>query len=164
MRQVATRKYNILKKLEFTVDGEGLPVMEGPTPNRSLKGAEYYAKQIDAKQIIPMIFGNETTMRSYDFKQKALRCIPEITCDTAYLELLKQSYQNNLISKRKINDYETYYDLNTASQQESEISLFWLGAVNPLVSFPPYQGECIHTKMVLNTAPIKAQWDRHQSI
>ena len=127
LRQIATRKYDITAKLEFSVDGSGLPVLE-TKPSHSKLGEEsvqgYYAKQIDAKRIIPMLFGNETSMRAYEFKQKTMRLIPEVNCETAFRELLRQAYDQGLITKRKINDNETYYDLRTASQKDSEMELF----------------------------------------
>lgn len=117
MRQVATRKYDITQKLEFTVDNEGLPVLENPTPSPFQKGGEQptgysaYANLIHAQEIVPKIFGNMTSMRACDFKQKVMRCCPEINCDSAYRMLLTQAYQKQLITKRKINENETYYDL-----------------------------------------------------
>ena len=127
MKQVATRKYDITQKLEWTVDNDGLPVLEAK-PTHSKLGEEsvqgYYARQIDAKRIIPMVFGNETSMRAYEFKQKTMRLIPEVNCETAFRELLRQAYDQELITKRKINDNETYYDLRTASQKDSEMELF----------------------------------------
>ena len=115
MRQVATRKYDIFQKLEWTVDDDGLPVLERSTPNTSggenISGFDRYTRQVDAKHIVPRVFGDQTSMRACDFKQKAMRVFPEINCETAYRLLLSQAYQNELISKRKVNDLETYYDL-----------------------------------------------------
>ena len=128
MRQTATRKYDITKKLEFVVDSNGLPVEEKPTPNPSLNGGElqegFYARQIDAKRIIPMIFGKEKTMRAYELKQKVMRLVPEVSCETAFRELLRQAYDQELITKRKINDNETYYDLKIATPKQCEIDIF----------------------------------------
>ena len=117
MRQIATRKYDITKKLEWTVNNEGMPILEDPTPNPSQnggengKGYEKYAKQIDAKYIVPRVFGDQNSMRACEFKQKTMRIFPEINCETAYRLLLSQAYQYELITKRKVNDLETYYDL-----------------------------------------------------
>lgn len=126
MRQVATRKYDIFQKLEWTVDDDGLPVLERSTANNfgGDLAKEYYARQIDAKRIIPMIFGKETSMRAYELKQKAMRLIPEVSCETAFRELLRQAYNQELITKRKINDIETYYDLNISSPKQCEIDIF----------------------------------------
>ena len=116
LRQTATRKYDITDRLEFSVNAEGLPVLEKPTPSPSLNGGELdgfskYANQINAQDIVPKVFGTLTSMRARDFKQKAMRCFPEVNCETAFRELLYQAYQKKLITKRKINDNETYYDL-----------------------------------------------------
>ena len=126
MKQVATRKYDITRKLEWTVDNDGLPVLEAkPTPNPSLKGGENisgfdkYARQVDAKHIIPQVFGDQTSMRACEFKQKTMRLFPEINCETAYRILLTQAYQYELIIKRKVNELETYYDLVQSKNNEN---------------------------------------------
>ena len=116
LRQTATRKYDITDRLEFSVNAEGLPVLEKPTPTPSLNGGELdgfskYANQINAQDIVPKVFGTLTTMRARDFKQKAMRCFPEVNCDSAYMILLSQAYQMQLMTKRKVSDNETYYDL-----------------------------------------------------
>ena len=117
MRQVATRKYDITQKLEWTVDDEGLPILEA-------KGDEAirrdYSQQIDAAKIMPMIFGDETTMRKQDFYHRAMRCIPEISCKEAYLELLKQAHELGLFKKRTVGD-EVYYD--NCARENSPINL-----------------------------------------
>ena len=120
MRQVATRKYDITQKLEFTVNEQGLPVLEQETRYQNSRESGYclYTNQINAPAIIPKVFGGLTTMRACDFKQKAMRCFPEVNCDSAYRILLSQAYQMELITKRKINDNETYYDLCSPQKKE----------------------------------------------
>ena len=119
LKQTATRKYDIGAKLEFTVNADGLPVMEQGARNQEPRHNAYslYASQIHAQEIVPRVFGELRSMRAYDFKQKAMRCFPEVNCETAYRELLRQAYQMELIDKRKINDNETYYDLRSMSQK-----------------------------------------------
>lgn len=129
LKQTATRKYDIGAKLEFTVSHEGLPVMEQGARNQEPRhnGHNLYEQQINAQAIVPRVFGELRSMRAYDFKQKAMRCFPEVNCETAYRELLRQAYQMELIDKRKINDNETYYDLRSTSekgQREEMPSLF----------------------------------------
>lgn len=111
MRQIATRKYDITHKLEFTVNQEGLPVMEAKG-DEAIKRELDYSKQIDAAKIMPMIFGEEKSMRKQDFYQKAMRCIPEISCKEAYFELLKQAHEQGLFKKTTVEN-EVYYE-NTA--------------------------------------------------
>ena len=112
LRQTATRKYDITDKLEFSVNAEGLPVEAPPTPLQGESaGFNKYANQINAQTIVPQVFGELKSMRAYDFKQKAMRYFPEVNCETAFRELLYQAYQKELITKRKVNDNETYYDL-----------------------------------------------------
>lgn len=129
LKQTATRKYDIGAKLEFTVNADGLPILEQSARNQDPRQNAYslYASQIHAQEIVPKVFGSLTSMRAYDFKQKAMRCFPEVNCETAYRELLRQAYQMELIDKRKINDNETYYDLRSTSQKgqgEEMASLF----------------------------------------
>ena len=129
LKQTATRKYDIGVKLEFTVSHEGLPVMEQGARNQEPRhnGHNLYEQQINAQAIVPRVFGELRSMRAYDFKQKTMRCFPEVNCETAYRELLRQAYQMELIDKRKINDNETYYDLRSTSekgQREEMPSLF----------------------------------------
>ncbi len=129
LRQTATRKYDITAKLEFSINAEGLPVETPPTPLQGESaGFNKYANQINAQTIVSKVFGELTSMRAYDFKQKAMRCFPEVNCETAFRELLYQAYQKELITKRKVNDNETYYDLcapRPKEEQQEEIpSLF----------------------------------------
>lgn len=119
LRQTATRKYDITAKLEFSVNANGLPELSNtPIPADSHPGYDIYAQQINAQAIIPKVFGDSTTMRARDFKQKTMRCFPEVNCDSAYRILLSQAYQMQLITKRKINDNETYYDLCMPQKQQ----------------------------------------------
>lgn len=110
LRQTATRKYDITDRLEFSVNAEGLPVLSN-TPSTRYNNIENnpYASQIDARTMIPKIFGYERSMRKQDFYYKAMRCIPEVTCKEAYLELLKQAHEQGLFKKRTVAD-EVYYD------------------------------------------------------
>ena len=108
MRQIATRKYDITHKLEFTVNQEGLPVEEAKG-DEAIRREEDYSKQIDAEKMMSMVFGEEKSMLKQDFYHKAMRCIPEITCKEAYFELLKQGYEKGLFKKRTVGN-EVYYD------------------------------------------------------
>lgn len=108
MRQIATRKYDITHKLEFTVNQEGLPVEEAKG-DEAIRREVDYSKQIDAEKMMSMVFGEEKSMRKQDFYHKAMRCIPEITCKEAYFELLKQAYEKGLFRKRTVGN-DVYYD------------------------------------------------------
>lgn len=114
LRQIATRKYDITAKLEFTVDGNGLPILEAKEMMTREDEVDY-SQQIDPEKMMPMIFGEEKTMRKQDFYHKAIRCIPEITCKEAYFELLKQACEKGLFKKRTEGN-EVYYD-NTIPPQ-----------------------------------------------
>ena len=120
LRQTATRKYDITQKLEFTVNQEGLPVLEQGTRNQEQRqnGYSLYSEQVNAAEMVPKVFGELTTMRACEFKQKTMRCFPEVSCDTAYRILLSQAYQLELITKRKMNDTETYYDLSSPTKKQ----------------------------------------------
>ena len=123
LRQTATRKYDITAKLQFSVNAEGLPVVE-ETPPGPLKGERnYYTDRIDAATIIPLLFGNQKTMRKQDFYGKAMRCIPEITCKDAYLELLRKGHELGLFRKRTVGE-EVYYDYCNAVSTSHMNELF----------------------------------------
>lgn len=113
MRQTATRKYDINQKLEFTVNQEGLP-------ESSLYD---FSKLINAQEIIPKIFGEQTTMRKQEFYSKAMRCFPEVNCKEAYLELLKQGHQHGLFKKRTVGD-DVYYDYSKINSNNAMQELF----------------------------------------
>ena len=119
LKQTATRKYDIGATLEFTVNQEGLPILEQRARNQEAREHEnnWYANQVHAQEIVPKVFGTLTSMRAYDFKQKVMRCFAEVNCESAYRELLRQAYELELIDKRKMNDKETYYDLRSMSQK-----------------------------------------------
>lgn len=128
LKQTATRKYNITAKLEFSVNDDGLPEISDNGYRGVDNGYSKYADQINAHTIVPKVFGDLSTMRACDFKQKAMRCFPEVNCDSAYRILLSQAYQMQLITKRKINENETYYDFSShqkkGAEQEDLPSLF----------------------------------------
>ena len=54
MRQVATRKYDITTKMEFSVDSNGLPVMEAKG-DEAIRREEDYSQQIDAAKIMAQL-------------------------------------------------------------------------------------------------------------
>lgn len=108
MRQVATRKYDITTKMEFSVDSNGLPVLEAKG-DEAIRREEDYSQQIDAEKIMAQLFGEQPSMLKQDFYHKAMRCIPEISCKEAYFELLKQGYEKGLFKKRTVGN-EVYYD------------------------------------------------------
>ena len=107
MRQIATRKYDITAKMEFSVDSSGLPILEAKS--NEVKSEVDYSKQIDAEKMMAQIFGEQQSMLKQEFYQKAMRCIPEISCRDAYFELLKQGYEKGLFKKRTVGN-DVYYD------------------------------------------------------
>ena len=119
MRQIATRKYDITAKMEFSVDSNGLPVIEAKG-DEAIRQKEDYSQQIDAAKIMPMIFGEEKSMRKQDFYHKAMRCIPEISCKEAYFELLKQAYEKGLFRKRTVG-HDVFYDYIVPSNSPLEL-------------------------------------------
>ena len=119
MRQTATRKYDITQKLEFTVDGNGLPILEtiGRESDKAMgqeaRPSEYsqYAKEIHAQEIVPKIFGSERIMSSIEFKQKVRRLIPELVNESTYLKFLREAYHLHLIQKHTTENKENFYEL-----------------------------------------------------
>jgi hypothetical protein len=128
MRQIATRKYDITQKLEWTVDAEGLPVMEarGDEAIRREAGSNY-AERINAAEMIPKIFGNERVISSIEFKQKVRRLIPELAAESSYLQFLREAYNLHLIQKHTTENKENFYELCqpiSNSQERGVPSLF----------------------------------------
>ena len=62
-------------------------------------------------------------MRKQDFYNKAMRCIPEINCKEAYLELLKQGHEQGIFKKRTVGN-EIYYDYCKITTNSSMQELF----------------------------------------
>jgi hypothetical protein len=112
MRQIATRKYDITHKLEFTVNQEGLPVEEakGDESMRREAGSNY-AERINAAEMIPKIFGNERVISSIEFKQKVRRLIPELAAESSYLQFLREAYNLHLIQKHTTENKENFYEI-----------------------------------------------------
>ena len=128
LRQTATRKYDITQKLEFTVNQEGLPVIEarGDEAIRREAGSNY-AERINATEMIPKIFGNERVISSIEFKQKVRRLIPELAAESSYLQFLREAYNLHLIQKHTTENKENFYELCqpiSNSQERGVPSLF----------------------------------------
>ena len=128
LRQTATRKYDITQKLEFTVNQEGLPVIEarGDEAIRREAGSNY-AERINAAEMIPKIFGNERVISSIEFKQKVRRLIPELAAESSYLQFLREAYNLHLIQKHTTENKENFYEICQPifnSQETSVSSLF----------------------------------------
>lgn len=49
-----------------------------------------------------------------------MRCFPEVNCESAFRILLNQAYHSASMTKRKINELETYYDLCTTHPNEQQ--------------------------------------------
>lgn len=128
MRQTATRKYDITQKLEWTVDAEGLPVIEA-RGNEAIRreARSNYAERINAAEIIPKIFGEERVISSIEFKQKVRRLIPELAAESSYLQFLREAYNLHLIRKHTTENKENFYELCqpiSNSQERGVPSLF----------------------------------------
>lgn len=108
MHQVATRKYDITQKLEFTVDSSGLPVLEKPT--EAMRQESNNIPSVDPTTILPMIFAQQNVISSIEFKQKVRRLIPELANEAAYLQFLRQSYNLHLIEKHSTDNRENFYE------------------------------------------------------
>ena len=112
LRQTATRKYDITTKLEFSVNTDGLPVVE--EKGNEAMGREignHYAARMDAATMITKIFGEKKVMSSIEFKQKVRRVIPELARESAYLQFLREAYNRHLIQKHTTEDKENFYEL-----------------------------------------------------
>ena len=108
LRQIATRKYDITAKLEFSVDGSGLPVLERPT--EAMRRESNDLPSVDPTTILPMIFAQQNMISSIEFKQKVRRLIPELASEAAYLPFLRQCYNLHLIEKHSTDNRENFYE------------------------------------------------------
>lgn len=107
MHQVATRKYDITQKLEFTVDQEGLPVMEA----REVRGERLEGKGnwMSTEEVVRMVSGGEDVMRSSAFANLVKSRFPEYRNNNRYNGLLCDAFNKGLMSKEILSSGEVFY-------------------------------------------------------
>jgi hypothetical protein len=101
MRQTATRKYDIIQKLEFTVDGNGLPVLEQETRS--------YEQRDNTEEIVQSVARGEDLMRSAIFANIVKSKYPEMRNNYRYNGFLFEAFNKGLIKKETLPSGEVFY-------------------------------------------------------
>ena len=104
MRQTATRKYDITQKLEFTVNGEGLPVIEA-------RGEERLRQEIEknTEEIVQSIARGEEIMRSAVFANLVKGRYPEMRNNHRYNGFLFDAFNKGIMKKETLPSGEVFY-------------------------------------------------------
>lgn len=104
MRQTATRKYDITQKLEFTVNGEGLPVIEA-------RGEERVRQEIgkNTEEIVQSIARGEEIMRSAVFANLVKGRYPEMRNNHRYNGFLFDAFNKGIMKKETLPSGEVFY-------------------------------------------------------
>ena len=104
MRQTATRKYDITQKLEFTVNGEGLPVIEA-------RGEERLRQEIEknTEEIVQSIARGEEIMRSAVFASLVKGRYPEMRNNHRYNGFLFDAFNKGIMKKETLPSGEVFY-------------------------------------------------------
>lgn len=104
MRQTATRKYDITQKLEFTVNGEGLPVLEA-------RGEERLRQEIEknTEEIVQSIARGEEIMRSAVFANLVKGRYPEMRNNHRYNGFLFDAFNKGIMKKETLPSGEVFY-------------------------------------------------------
>ena len=107
MRQTATRKYDITQKLEFTVNGEGLPVLEA----RGDEARREIGK--DTEDIVQSIARGEEIMRSAVFATLVKGRYPEMRNNHRYNGFLFDAFNKGIMKKETSPSGEVFYRFKT---------------------------------------------------
>lgn len=105
LRQTATRKYDITQKLEFTVDQEGLPVMEQGTRNQE-QGEKTV---LDPQEIVQTIARGEEVMRASIFANLVKSKFPEMRNNYRYNGFLFDAFSKGIMTKEILKTGEVFY-------------------------------------------------------
>ena len=111
MRQVATRKYDITTKMEFSVDSNGLPVMEHSKPEceeeNSLNATEVFTTILAGKEL-----------RAGDLRAQTKSHF-QISNDDTFKRLFAIALSEGLIVRRQVSEREVYYSLAPSKINEN---------------------------------------------
>lgn len=111
MRQVATRKYDITTKMEFSVDSNGLPVMEHSKPeceeDNSLNATEVFTTILAGKEL-----------RAGDLRAQT-KSYFQISNDDTFKRLFAIALSEGLIVRRQVSEREVYYSLAPSKINEN---------------------------------------------
>ena len=109
MHQVATRKYDITQKLEFTVDQEGLPVMEEEGARNQVQG---HKTTLDPQVIVQTIARGEDVMRASVFAKLVKNKFPEMRNNYRFNGFLFDAFSKGIMTKEILKTGEIFYSFN----------------------------------------------------
>lgn len=109
MHQVATRKYDITQKLEFTVDQEGLPVMEEEGARNQEQG---HKTTLDPLVIVQTIARGEDVMRASVFAKLVKNKFPEMRNNYRFNGFLFDAFSKGIMTKEILKTGEIFYRFN----------------------------------------------------
>ena len=109
MHQVATRKYDITQKLEFTVDQEGLPVMEEEGARNQEQG---HKTTLDPQVIVQTIARGEDVMRASVFAKLVKNKFPEMRNNYRFNGFLFDAFSKGIMTKEILKTGEIFYRFN----------------------------------------------------
>ena len=109
MHQVATRKYDITQKLEFTVDQEGLPVMEARGARDQEQG---HKTTLDPQVIVQTIARGEDVMRASVFAKLVKNKFPEMRNNYRFNGFLFDAFSKGIMTKEILKTGEIFYRFN----------------------------------------------------
>ena len=109
MHQVATRKYDITQKLEFTVDQEGLPVMEEEGARNQEQG---HKTTLNPQVIVQTIARGEDVMRASVFAKLVKNKFPEMRNNYRFNGFLFDAFSKGIMTKEILKTGEIFYRFN----------------------------------------------------
>ena len=105
MRQTATRKYDITQKLEWTVDAEGLPVLEQGARNQE----QGHTSTPHPQEIVQTIARGEEVMRASIFANLVKSKFPEMRNNYRYNGFLFDAFSKGIMTKEILKTGEVFY-------------------------------------------------------
>ena len=109
LRQTATRKYDITQKLEFTVDQEGLPVLEEEGARNQEQG---HKTTLDPQVIVQTIARGEDVMRASVFAKLVKNKFPEMRNNYRFNGFLFDAFNKGIMTKEILKTGEIFYRFN----------------------------------------------------
>ena len=109
MHQVATRKYDITQKLEFTVDQDGLPVMEEEGARNQEQG---HKTTLNPQVIVQTIARGEDVMRASVFAKLVKNKFPEMRNNYRFNGFLFDAFSKGIMTKEILKTGEIFYRFN----------------------------------------------------
>lgn len=109
MQQVATRKYDITQKLEWTVDDGGLPVLEEEGARNQEQGQK---TTLDPQVIVQTIARGEDVMRASVFAKLVKNKFPEMRNNYRFNGFLFDAFSKGIMTKEILKTGEIFYRFN----------------------------------------------------